>query len=358
MATLYDAHRQLFSRPADERYRTLDAVIAYLEDREARTREHPQRAETLELWALDDDVLTLYTSEGMVRMTDWCFRQVCRLSGAPPDFINKLPAELAAECLNTTRRLYGPTEEAGRLLVQDNGTTLGRGLYSDVYVRVPDLEVARLLRDAAPDFRPGGEAAGRTMGGPLVPPEEGGSGLYAGDRDIFLFLVNEADRIAVRGEQLSRGLMVWNSEVGCRKLGYQVFLYDYVCANHIVWGAQEVVARERRHVGNVRAVLDELLAAIEALRARATVEEERALVRAAIAMRFADDEEKAVERLREAGFAKAIAEGAVEIAVKERGGLSVWGVVAGLTAQARDLPYAEDRVELERDAGELLEAVR
>mgnify|MGYP001616940198 CR=1 FL=1 len=355
MVELYDAHRQLFSRPDDERHATLDALIACLEDREARTHEERVDPASLELWALDDRLLSLQTSEGPVHMTDWLFSQVCRLSGAPPDFINKLPGPLAAEVLNTTRRLYGPTENLGRVLVTTNGERLGRGIYSDIYVRIPDLEVARLLRDAAPDFRPGGEVAGRGMGGPAVP---GASGLYAGDRDLFAFLVRDDDRIQVRGQDLGRGLMVWNSEVTCRRIGYQTFLYDYVCANHIVWGAQEVVARERRHVGHVRAILDELLAAIAALRARGTVDEERALVRTAIATRFADDEQLAVASLREAGFTKAVAEGAAEIAVKERGDLSVWSVVAGLTAQARDLPNAGDRVELERAAGRLLETLR
>lgn len=354
MRALHDAGHLLFARPLDERHPTLDALIASLEDREARTREQREDPATLALEARGDRLLTLTTSEGPVHLTDWLFTQLCHLSGAPREFINRLSAPLAAGALNGTRRLHGPSGEAGRLLVTANGTQLGRGLYSPRYVRVPDLEVAQAVRDAAPDFRPGGAVAGHGVGGAALP---GASGLYASDRDLFLFLVQDGDRLTVGREELGSGVMVWNSEVGCRPLGFQTFLYRFVCANHIVWEAREVVREERRHVGGVRAVLDDLRAALEARRAQETVRRERARVRAATAARFAADREQAVEKLREQGFTRALAQAAVESALQDPGDLSVWGIVQGLTVQARDLPHAEGRVALERAAGQLLEAV-
>ena len=73
------------------------------------------------------------------------------------------------------------------------------------------------------------------------------AGLYASDRDVFMFLIDEDHPIEVRNERLSRGLFIWNSEVGKSSFGLTTFLYRYVCGNHIVWGAENVKEIRIRH---------------------------------------------------------------------------------------------------------------
>ena len=66
--------------------------------------------------------------------------------------------------------------------------------------------------------------------------------LFASDRDMFVFLADEDNRIenpnrrAGRFGSFARGFFVWNSEVGKTTLGAGFFLFDYVCCNRIVWG--------------------------------------------------------------------------------------------------------------------------
>jgi hypothetical protein len=58
--------------------------------------------------------------------------------------------------------------------------------------------------------------------------------LYASDRDVFVFLVDEARPIDVDGQTYFRGFYTWNSEVGKATFGLATFLYSYVCANRII----------------------------------------------------------------------------------------------------------------------------
>jgi hypothetical protein len=73
--------------------------------------------------------------------------------------------------------------------------------------------------------------------------------LYASDRDVFIFLVDPKNPVEVNGEQLFRGFMTWNSEVGSAVFGLTTFLYRYVCDNRIIWGATDVQELRIRHTG-------------------------------------------------------------------------------------------------------------
>ncbi len=80
------------------------------------------------------------------------------------------------------------------------------------------------------------------------------AGVYASDRDMFLFLVDDDHRLEnpIGGTPLARGFFVWNSEVGDKTFGLTTFLYDAICGNHIVWGAQNVKEIKLKQVGHAR----------------------------------------------------------------------------------------------------------
>ena len=69
--------------------------------------------------------------------------------------------------------------------------------------------------------------------------------IYGSDRDMFVFLADEENRIVVPNRRngqsgsLAKGFFVWNSEVGSQSIGAAFFLFDYACSNRIVWGAQD-----------------------------------------------------------------------------------------------------------------------
>ena len=82
--------------------------------------------------------------------------------------------------------------------------------------------------------------------------------LYAGDRDSFIFLVDDMNPINMgktqRGEDdlLFRGFILGNSVVGYRRIWGMGFLFRGVCQNRCIWGAQDIVSFKMKHLKNVR----------------------------------------------------------------------------------------------------------
>ena len=77
--------------------------------------------------------------------------------------------------------------------------------------------------------------------------------LYASDRDVFLFLVDdthpiEAGRLADGSPDLYfRGFYCWNSEVGSKTLGIASFYLRAVCMNRNLWGVENFEEITIRH---------------------------------------------------------------------------------------------------------------
>ena len=178
---------------------------------------------------------------------------------------------------------------------------------------------------------------------------------------MFMFLVNDDDRVEVDGESLGRGLMVWNSEVGAKTLGFQRFMYRYICGNHMVWGAQDVVMRKRRHRGgSVYEMLEDIPEFVAYCNDASVRQEDTEIVRAAIRAGFASSIDGATERLRTSGFTKKFSERAMKEAQIDPGQadpLSYWGVVQGITAAAKDEKFVGNRVTIEAEAGKLLASI-
>src|SRR6266436_2520822 len=83
--------------------------------------------------------------------------------------------------------------------------------------------------------------------------------LYASDRDVFLFLVDdthpiEAGRLADGTPDLYfRGFYCWNSEVGSKTLGIASFYLRAVCQNRNLWGVEgfeEITIRSEEHTSS------------------------------------------------------------------------------------------------------------
>ena len=60
----------------------------------------------------------------------------------------------------------------------------------------------------------------------------GATGLYCGEQDLFVFLIDPVGWAEIDGEAFAPGFFVWNSEVGKRSVGIQTFWFQQVCANH------------------------------------------------------------------------------------------------------------------------------
>ena len=92
-----------------------------------------------------------------------------------------------------------------------------------------------------------------TRSNPFVEVTKDTTTLYASDRDVFLFLVDdthpiEAGRLRNGDPDLYfRGFYCWNSEVGSKTLGIASFFLRAVCMNRNIWGAEGFEEISIRH---------------------------------------------------------------------------------------------------------------
>lgn len=303
------------------------------------------------------------------RPTHHAFSQLAQLAGAPAGYLRKLPSAMAADCLNYGLHHARDVEEIG-LLLQKNGDATVRAATGPNYGRIWDAEIVETLTDLYGDgltgrFRVPGEFGER------VAVTKDNTTLYAGDRDMFVFLTDEENRIDIpnrrdgKSGQLARGFFVYNSEVGDRTIGIESFFFDYVCRNRIVWGATGHQTFRMRHTsGAPDRWLEQLQPALRAY-ANASTEGVTDLVAAAQAKRIASTEggatvSEAVNGFLLKRFSKAQVSGIVSAHMLEEGRPieTLWDAATGVTAYAKGIEYQNDRVELERKGGELLALAR
>lgn len=352
------SHR--FAREGDESHANLKDMFSVLTTRDNESSELNLTVDQLRFEALGEDIFVHINGQKLI-MTPWAFDQVCRILGAPKNYVgSKTNIDLAVECLNDdvvqASEVFG--SKTFTALQQIGENSLLRALTSTRYSRIWDSQIThQFIEHTDNDVVP----AGYLAGGGTSNPEK--TGLYTSDRDAFWFMANENDPIDINGEQLSRGIIVWNSEVGHSAIGYTSFLYRYICGNHIVWGAQNVVTRKRRHVGKVNPVFQDLPQIIETLCTKNddNTEFER-VIKAAQEAAFWSTEEDGVEKLRKRGMPAKDAKSAIANAVLDANltngdPKSLWGTVQGITRYSQGVKFQERRLALDTMAGELLTLV-
>lgn len=354
---LFKASRQWAERPPDERFRSLnelhDVCTAYRQV--AATATVPYRSLRPVAVGQDDVVLENIGTGAQGALTHWAFGQLCQRAGAPASYLRELPAPLAAECLRSGLGDKQPNEQAQVLVHRPNGGRLIRALTSTEYTRIWNSDVtARLVR-----------LAERGEWQPAPAAMDGSRGLYASDHDLFAFLVDNGRRVFERlpGGGLSRGFFVWNSEVGAASFGVCTFLYEYVCGNHIVWGARGVRELRIRHVGNADArAFGELQAQLREY-AEASASDDEAKIQRAMSYTLGKNKEEVLDRifgLRVPQLSRKRTEEAFERARLHDEWYgdpkTAWGMANGITELAQAVPYTDERVALDRAAGKVLEA--
>ena len=342
--TLTEAHEQLFTRPHEDRFATWQELR---DDAAAqRTRSREVAARDCEL-SFETDGIVRFGDEPL-QLTNLSLTQLAGAARLPMGVLQRLTPETRARALSETftrsRRFRVGLVEDSRL----------RASTSDNYVRVFDDEILdrvdRWLIGAG--FQP----AVPTDGGPNARGDNLPA-LYRSDRDMFVFAYSQ-ELTTPRFGGLRRGIFIQNSETGCRSLRYQTFVLRQVCQNHLVLGATDVVSRSARHTGKIREFVNEFDQDLRRISAEVSPMELKLVERAARTPFARADDHAAVLRRLQSQFRvpRRLAEAAVNAMSDEDNpdDSSVWSVVNGLTAAARDEAYAADRTAIAELAGQVL----
>src|ERR1700761_8468222 len=257
-----------FPRPADERYLSLNELARSVRDRADRSRTRVVESALIHVEANRADperlALMLPGSDAPIAPTHWSFGQLASLVGAPASYLRQLPAALAG--INLQYGLTSHRAEQVKTLEIEDGRVELRAVTGPDYGRIFDHElveaVQRIAGNGTGDTRwkvPGVLDWSTGIYNPRVDVTQDTTTLYASDRDVFLFLVDdlnpiEAGRLRDGSPDLYfRGFYCWNSEVGAKTLGMASFYLRAVCQNRNLWGVedfQEITIRHSKFAGS------------------------------------------------------------------------------------------------------------
>lgn len=353
---LMQANRQWSSRPSDERFLSLTDLKAHFDQQRMRSREVVTASRKLEVIPLGTKELAV---QGMNHVpyapTHYAFGQLATLAGAPAGYLRTLPAPLAADAINYGLQYARDIEDVG-LLLHKNGDSVLRAATGPKYGRIWNSDIVDGMVRVFGDGVTGPWKVPGEFGKDVAVTKENTT-LYAGDRDMFVFLADEHNRIEIPNRRngkagtMARGFFVWNSEVGSSTFGVSTFLFDYVCCNRIVWGAEDVKEIKIRHTAGAPVRFLEQIAPALKTYAQGSTRNIVEGIEKARAARLDDVDTFLANR-----YSKRMAEVLKATHMLEEGRPieTLWDVSTAVTARARNIEYQDERVEIERDGGALI----
>ena len=337
MAHLTRAHNELYRRSPDEQYPTLEALVSHCAGQKRWSEEKWNPPSGIRPEVVGDAINLRLGEDGVYRLNDWSFSQVCALAKISKDTVNKLRPETAAKVLQET--LPGGSRPIQAMTMADGI----RSIHGATYTRLYNADLLDVVREVAGDFCPPQQAV------------TGASGLYCGEQDMFCFLIDPTGWAEIQGEAFAPGFFLWNSEVGKRSVGVQTFWFQAICRNHIVWDAVEVVEFTRNHTARVHDSLDEIRRIIEYLVKKRDARRDGfvRVIEKAMRVHLGSDTEEVLKALHKNGIPRNLAHEAMKMA-QAQGGFSLFAVIDALTRMAGKMPNAGDRIQLDTKAAGLL----
>ncbi|SEJ91923.1 hypothetical protein SAMN05518849_11850 [Sphingobium sp. AP50] len=359
-----------FSRPDDEKFLSLDALYNSVRHRaaQAQTCIVESRAVRVDARADNAERLSLFIpgEEEPIAPTNWSFGQLASLVGAPASYLRNLPAALAG--INLQHGLLRHRAEQVKLLKTNEGRTELRAVTGPDYGRIWDHElvaaVMKIAGNGVSDTRwkvPGVLDWGSMRYNPYVDVTRDTTTLYASDRDVFLFLVDDTHPIEAgklpNGDPdlFFRGFYCWNSEVGSKALGIATFYLRAVCMNRNLWGVEgfeEISIRHSKFAANRFA--HEAAPALENFADSSAMSFVEGIKTARHRIVARTDEDRDTF-LRKNGFSKADTAKIIQSVLAEEGHppASLFDFVQGITAHARARSNQDARLEVEGKARKL-----
>lgn len=381
---LMRASNEWANRPDDERYWNLADAYAAAEMDRVNSANGLCKASDLQAVVEGDDVL-LSGERMKARLTNWSFGQLCIRANAPADYLAGLTPDLAAKNLNHGLHAENGKDKDVQVLIQKklDGLT-ARSINSPRYERLWDSTFLRGFMELeskqgwrTPPARPAAgskkvrlatdadvlEGAGNGLS-IKVGDEIGPAGIYRGDRDMFIFMIDD-DHVVEDGpnDRLARGFFFWNSEVGAKSFGAMTFLYRSVCGNHIVWDSRVTSEIRFRHVGELTQQRARRILEVEVKKylEQSTADDVQRIQTAKYAM-LGDDKDEVVNKLfgiRSLGIGRKVLESAfdstTEVHPVDGDPRSAWGMANGVTRISQSLPNQDVRAALDAKAGKILE---
>jgi hypothetical protein len=338
MQNLTAANRELCSRSPDEVFDSLDSLYRQCLSDKERSEDRWHAPQEIRPTPVEGRLELELGGGGTYRLNDWSFSQLCKFAGVSKETLNKLSPATASQALVETFPMG-----AKPLQVLSAEKTI-RSIHGASYTRLHNLDLLNVVKEFATNFQP-----------PQKSKIGGGTGLYCGEQDMFVFLIDPLGWAEINGQAFAPGFFLWNSEVGRRSIGIQTFWFQAVCANHIVWDAVEVVDFSRKHTANVRECLSEIRRHIERLVDKRDDRRDgfAEVMATAFKLQLGEKAEDVAKVLQKHGIPRDLGKQALEMA-EQSGRFTVFSIVDALTKIAGQYQNAGDRTEIDQKASALL----
>lgn len=373
--TITTVSRQWLARPADEKFTSLTDLRAAVAAR--RETAFERRIDTRQIEFIAPDAVTIEDTHDLsVGLPDgkllgpshWSFGQLAGLAKAPAGYLRTLPSQIAADALTYGLKYAREVDEV-KLYASDKSLLAATG---PDYGRIFDEEVVAAVMQVAGNgvgdsrWKVPGTLDWRTMVyDPHTPVTPDTTTLFASDRDVFMFLVDDLNPIEVGKlpsgdpDLMFRGFYVTNSEVGRGSLRLAAFYLRAVCCNRILWGVERFEEITMRHTKMAPSrFVEQARPALNSF-ANGSVKALLEGVQRAKEAKVATDDEQMMDFLQGRKLSRSRALAVMETVEREEGrkARTVWDIAQGLTAVARSIPNNDDRIELEGEARKLLDKV-
>lgn len=368
--------RQWISRSPDEKFLSLSDLKSNVEARRDRSKEITIDTRKIEFIAPEaprtieetHDLQIGLPGGDVVNPSHWSFGQLCALGKAPAAHYRELPSQIVADALSYRLR-YNRGADDVKLYSSADDLLAATG---PDYGRIFDAEVVSAVMQVAGNGT--GDARWKVPGvldwqtnryDPNAPVTKDTTTLFASDRDVFMFLVDDRNPIEVgklpNGEPdlMFRGFYISNSEVGSGSLRLAAFYLRAVCCNRILWGVEGFEELTMRHSKYAPSRFIEQARPALASFAEGSTRKLLEGVEKAKAAKVASDDEDALAFLNARGLSRKMAAQVIETVERDEGrkARTVWDFTQGITAVARDIPNTDSRIELEGEARKLLDKV-
>jgi len=362
---------QWASRPADQRYTSVEDLLAAVLARKEESTERDIAISKIAAVADGPANIKVKADGTDFDLTNWSFQQLCWAADSSPSrYLSRLPNSLAVECLNHGLAVNAAENGGSVKMLLREQTSEMRAITSPRYGRIWDADVVGRVAEFCgrnPEWKVPGMLDwssydnGMVTYNPNVDVTKENTTLYASDRDCFIFLVDDRNPIQIgtlpngAPDLVFRGLMLANSETGSRKFELTLILLRGVCANRCLWGIDKSHKISIRHSRFALTRFEDALPVIETY---ASMKDEAVIgVVSATRRKPLIDDEHVIEFLgNRLGLSKKVSEAIIALHIKEEGGpiLNVWDAITGVTAYARGLEFQDQRVALEQKASGLL----
>ena len=354
----------VFRRPADANYGSMDELLRVAEEEMDQSREVKARGSDIQFAANGGSFTLNVDGQSPLPLTNYSLTQAAGMAKIQTHVLERLHKrerdDLVVENLNT---LF-PNERAENkfILVRDRYDEDGVGIDSvcraingGAYSRLWDFQVFTEMQDflMPRGFTPNLPfLASEAMRNGLMHGLD--TGLFRGDQCSFGFFFVEKD---LEGDSSSLGdlvpgMLCWNSEVGARSFGYHTFYYHKRSGSIIIWTPAKQGRKRFVHRGNIMKAFREYVRTLEDVsdNFQERYTQDIATFETAATTPFAPDDGKAIEKLHK-NYKMSLndAKAAVEAAKQRQNSfgdpLSVWNIALGIAWEAGQTGRAESLVD-------------